>query len=86
MSANPYCPSCGSCGFPMREPADFAGGRVGAAYCSTCGDAAGRLKPFEEVLQSNADYFVREQGLDPGAAREMARALLTSMPAWQVRS
>lgn len=77
------CPSCGSCGFPMRQPADFAGGKHDAAYCSACGDASGRLRPFEEVLQANADYFVREQGLDPGAAREMARALLSSMPAWQ---
>jgi hypothetical protein len=26
---------------------------------------------------------VREQGLDPNAARGMARALLASMPAWK---
>ena len=79
------CPSCGSCGFPMRAPADFAGGRIDAAYCSTCGDANGRLRPFKAVLQANADYFVREQGVDPDAAREMARALLVSMPAWKNR-
>lgn len=81
--SHPYCPSCGSCGFPMRAPADFAGGKPDAAYCSSCGDEAGRLRPYEDVLQANADYFVREQGLDPGAAREMADALLTSMPAWR---
>lgn len=80
--SHPYCPSCGSCGFPMRAPADFAGGKPDAAYCSSCGDEAGRLRPYDDVLQANADYFVREQGLDPGAAREMAHALLTSMPAW----
>jgi hypothetical protein len=67
----------------MRAPADFAGGKPDAAYCSSCGDEAGRLRPYEDVLQANADYFVREQGLDPGAAREMADALLTSMPAWR---
>jgi hypothetical protein len=66
----------------MRAPADFAGGKPDAAYCSSCGDEAGRLRPYDDVLQANADYFVREQGLDPGAAREMAHALLTSMPAW----
>ena len=80
------CPSCGSCGFPMRNPEDFAGGRTDAAYCSTCGDAKGRLKPFRSVLQANAEYFVREQGVDPEAAREMARALLVSMPAWKDRA
>ena len=78
-----HCPSCGSCGFPMRTPSDFAGGRVGAAYCSTCGDDSGQLKPYDEVLHANAAYLVRQQGLDPDAARGMARALLASMPAWK---
>jgi ribosomal protein L37E len=83
MTLTEHCPSCGSCGFPMREPADFAGGQPGAHYCSTCGDDAGRLRPFTEVLQANADHLVRQQGLDPGAARDMAHALLTAMPAWR---
>ncbi len=78
-----HCPSCGSCGFPMREPADFAGGIVGASYCSSCGDDTGQLKPYDEVLKVNADYLAREQGIDMTAARELARALLASMPAWQ---
>ncbi|MES2957749.1 MAG: zinc ribbon domain-containing protein [Pseudomonadota bacterium] len=81
-----HCPSCGSCGFPMRTRADFAGGRLDAAYCSSCGDEAGQLKPYDAVLQENADYLVREQGLDSGAARKMARALLASMPAWKGRA
>lgn len=86
MSHPEHCPSCGSCGFPMREPADFAGGQPGAVYCSTCGDDTGRLRPYDEVLQANADYLVRQQGLDPNAAREMARALLAAMPAWQTKA
>ncbi len=55
-----------------------------AEYCSTCAEASGALKPFDEVVQANADYFVREQGVSLSAAREMAKALLASMPAWQV--
>jgi hypothetical protein len=78
-----YCPSCGSCGFPMLGPEDFAGGKPGVAYCSTCGTDSGDLKPYAEVLALNADYLVRQQGLDRFAANEMARALLASMPAWQ---
>ena len=77
------CPSCGSCGFPMQSPDDFAGGKRDSAYCSTCGDETGRLKPYDEVLSANAAYLVRQQGLDPGAARGLARALLASMPAWK---
>lgn len=82
MTHPELCPSCGSCGFPMRKPSDFAGERSDAIYCSTCGDETGRLRPFEDVLQANADYLVRQQGLDSEAAREMARALLSTMPAW----
>jgi hypothetical protein len=81
--SEPLCPSCGSCGFPMRNADDFAGGRIGAAYCSTCGDERGALKPWEDVLQANAADLVREQGLDPRAARELARAMLIEMPAWK---
>ena len=67
----------------MRAPGDFAGGKVGAPYCSTCGDEVGQLKPYDEVLDANAVYLVREQGLDLGAARGLARALLATMPAWK---
>ncbi len=84
--SDPHCPSCGSCGFPMRSATDFAGGNPAAVYCSSCGDDAGQLKPYDEVLQANTDYFVREQGLDPGAARAMAHALLSAMPAWSQRA
>lgn len=85
MSNESLCPSCGSCGFPMRVPEDFAGGRMGAAYCNTCGDSKGRLKAYEEVLRLNAEYMVREQGLDSTAARSLAQALLAGMPAWKDR-
>jgi Putative zinc ribbon domain len=81
-----FCRSCGSCGFPMRAPEDFAGGNPNAELCSTCGDAKGKLKPFNTVVEANADYFVREQGIDVKAAREMAKALLLSMPAWKARN
>jgi hypothetical protein len=37
------------------------------------------------VAKANANYFVRQQGVDPVAARAMADALLASMPAWRKR-
>lgn len=77
------CRSCGSCGFPMRAPEDFAGGRLDSPYCSTCARPSGELLPFDEVLVANAAYLAREQGLHPEAAERMAHALLLSMPAWR---
>lgn len=84
--SNEFCPSCGSCGFPMASPGDFAGGDPSSIYCSTCATDDGKLKPYEEVLEANADYLVRLQQVDIGAARIMARALLASMPAWKDRA
>jgi len=77
------CRSCGSCGFPMRAPEDHAGGSLDAEFCSSCAWPDGSLKPFHEVVEANADYFVREQGIDLQAAVGMARDLLNSMPAWK---
>ncbi len=77
------CSSCGSCGFPMRAPEDFAGSRLDSPYCSTCARPSGQLLPFDEVLAANAAYLAREQGLHPDAAERMALALLLSMPAWR---
>jgi Putative zinc ribbon domain len=81
----PLCQSCGSCGFPMRNPEDHAGGDLDALYCSTCADDSGKLRPYDDVVQANAEYFVAEQGVDIQAASSMARALLASMPAWKDR-
>lgn len=80
---NTHCRSCGSCGFPMQNQADYAGGDPEAEYCSTCADEQGRLRPFEQVLEANAEYLVRLQGLALGAARQMARSVLLTMPAWR---
>jgi uncharacterized Zn finger protein (UPF0148 family) len=80
-----HCPSCGSCGFPMMRPDDFAGSNPGSAYCSTCGTDDGELKPYREVVALNAEYLVRQQGIDPAAAHKLACDLLASMPAWQER-
>ena len=67
----------------MREPADFAGGDPDSGFCATCGDDHGQLRPYDAVLEANAAYYVREQGVNAEAARELARALLASMPAWK---
>jgi Putative zinc ribbon domain len=79
------CVSCGSCGFPMENPEDFALGDPSLAHCRYCTDALGALLPYETVLATNARYYVNSQGVSPEAARGMAAALLASMPAWRSR-
>jgi Putative zinc ribbon domain len=79
------CVSCGSCGFPMESPEDFALGDPSQPYCRSCTDARGALLSYESVLGANAQYYIDSQGLAPEAARGMAAALLASMPAWRDR-
>jgi hypothetical protein len=81
----PKCVSCGSCGFPMEKPEDYALGDETQPYCRYCTDAKGALLSYETVLDTNAKYYVDSQGLAPEAARGMAAALLASMPAWRDR-
>jgi hypothetical protein len=79
------CPSCGSCGMPLEKPEDFALGDVTRAYCRYCTDARGELLPYEQVLETNARYYVQSQGITSDAATRLAQALLADMPAWRGR-
>ena len=61
-SARPAAPADFRCARPTISPA----AKSDAAYCSTCGDETGQLKPYDDVLRANADYLVRQQGARPG--------------------
>lgn len=80
------CMACGSCGMPMEHPEDHALGDVNAAYCRYCTDEQGRLRPYEEILGMNAEFYVKSQGVTPEAARRLAAAMLADMPAWKDRA
>lgn len=80
------CVSCGSCGFPMEKDDDFALGDRSQPYCRHCTDGRGALLPYETVLDANAQYYIKSQGISAEAAHGMAASLLASMPAWRSRS
>ena len=69
----------------MERPEDFALGDVTRPYCRYCTDARGELLPFDQVLATNARFYVESQGVTPAAADAMARAMLEDMPAWRDR-
>ena len=79
------CVSCGSCGFPIEKDEDFALGDPSQPYCRYCTDAHGALLPYDAVLATNAHYYVETQDVSFEAAKGMAAALLSSMPAWRDR-
>lgn len=77
------CPSCYSCGMPLKNPSDFALGDIHQKYCSHCANEKGQLKPFKEVVNGMAGWLSRSQGLEMGAATELAENLLSKQPAWR---
>ncbi len=77
------CPSCYSCGMPLRSVSDFALGDVDQKFCSHCTDAQGKLKPYEVILTDTASYLAHSQGLAMTAATEMAKGLLAAQPYWK---
>ena len=85
MADDDKCPSCGSCGMPLEKPEGLALGDVTRAYCRYCTDARGELLPYEQVLETNARYYVQSQGITSDAATRLAQALLADMPAWRGR-
>jgi hypothetical protein len=50
-----------------------------------CTDARGELVPYEQVLETNARFYVESQGVTATSASAMARAMLADMPAWRGR-
>jgi hypothetical protein len=70
---------------PMEKPEDFALGDVTRPYCRFCTDARGELLPYEQVLETNARFYVESQGVTPSAATAMAEAMLAGMPARRSR-
>jgi len=75
--------TCISCGMPLRKPQDFPLGDETKDYCVHCARADGSLQSYPERVDGMASFLVATQGLDPSAARETARDLMSKFPAWQ---
>jgi uncharacterized glyoxalase superfamily protein PhnB len=72
--------SCQSCGMPMKDA------KPGAMYCHYCTDDAGKLKPYDVVLEGTTQgYFMAMQKMARPEAEKAARAHLAKMPAWASR-
>lgn len=79
------CISCASCGMPLEKKEDYALGNPASGYCRYCTDEGGKLLPYQQILDSNAKYYVDSQGVSADVAQRMARDLLSAQPAWMGR-
>ncbi|MCJ7679142.1 MAG: AraC family transcriptional regulator [Candidatus Aminicenantes bacterium] len=76
---------CASCGMPMKEAADFGGGRKSNFYCVHCCNERGNLKSYDEVLEGLKLFTIQAMGLSEEEALKLAEEGLSKMPAWSGR-
>jgi hypothetical protein len=78
--------TCISCGMPMRTADDHAGKLLSNAFCHHCARPDASMKSYDEVLDGMIGFLKRTQGVDDAVARETARGMLATRPAWRDRS
>ncbi|MBN1960850.1 MAG: zinc ribbon domain-containing protein [Deltaproteobacteria bacterium] len=74
---------CISCGMPMTKPDEFAANDTSKDYCIHCARQDGSLKSYDEALVGMTAFITHSQGLDENAAREAAKQMMASLPAWK---
>lgn len=77
--------TCIACGMPMHQPEDFAQGNPEKGYCRYCARPDGTMHSYEERLTGMTQFIIKTQGLEPGAAENAARQMMSKLPAWQGR-
>ena len=75
--------TCIACGMPMTKPADYPSEDESKDYCVYCARPDGSMQTYPEKLEGMTEFLIRTQGLDRGAAKEMAERSLAKLPAWQ---
>ncbi len=78
--------TCIACGMPMSKPEDFAAGDATKDYCRHCARPDGSMQSYREKLASYGAFLVKTQGLDAGAAKVMAKDIMSKLPAWKNRT
>jgi hypothetical protein len=68
---------------PMDRPEQFPRGDTTKDWCVHCARADGTLKSYDEALVGMTGFIVKTQGLDEVAAREAARTMMATLPAWK---
>jgi hypothetical protein len=77
--------NCISCGMPLRTPEDHAAGDTSRAFCRHCARPDGSLKSYDEVLTGMTGFLKKTQGLDDEVARQTAKGMMATLPAWSQR-
>lgn len=75
--------TCISCGMPMKEASEFAGGDLSKDYCIYCARTDGSMQSFDEKKVGMIRFIMKTQGFDEKAAIQMAESNMKKLPAWK---
>ena len=74
--------TCISCGMPIRLDGESANGDSNRPYCHHCSNVDGTMKSYDDVHAGMTQFMINTQGLDDGAASELATEMMRELPAW----
>lgn len=74
--------TCIACGMPMDDVSEFAMNDTSKDYCVHCSRDDGSMQSFEEKKESLANFMIKTQGFDKGAALKTAESMMKKLPAW----
>lgn len=74
---------CESCGMPLANKDDFAGGDEQSKYCKYCVGADGKVKSCEEVFMGGVEFFVGATGVNRELAQRIVRKNMRMQPHWK---
>ena len=74
---------CIACGMPMNAQDDFAIGDEKKEYCRFCSKPDGAMLSYDEKLENMTKFIQNKQGLDKAAAKEIAKKMMLTFPAWR---
>lgn len=75
--------TCIACGMPMNSREDYPMGDETKEYCRFCSKPDGAMQSYEEKLENMTKFIQNSQGLGETAAKEIAKGMMLSLPAWR---
>lgn len=75
--------TCIACGMPMSAKEDYPMGDESKEYCRFCARPDGAMQTFEEKLENMTEFIQSKQGLDQETARDIAKSMMLTLPAWR---
>jgi hypothetical protein len=75
-------PRCDACGMPMTQPSQHAKGDPENPYCIYCTNAAGDLKPRDEIREGMIQYVMKLENWPRDQAAADVDRKMAELPAW----